>query len=62
MGNFWTGACAPREGESHEGGRFPVHWEIPSQVGPRGSCGILESWAKQGPRRQKIEKASLLSP
>lgn len=58
--NFWTGACAPREGESPKGG-FPVHWEIPSEVGPRGAVGISESWAKQGPRGAETEKAALLA-
>ena len=62
MENFWTGACVPREGESCEGGTVPVHWEAPLQVGPRGSCRISESQAKQGLRGQKAEKAALLSP
>ena len=56
------GACALREGRSPEAGRILVHWESPSQVGPRGSCGILENWVKQGIRGQKTEKVALLSP
>ena len=35
------------EGGSHEAGRVPVHWEAPSQGGPRGTCGISDSQAKQ---------------
>ena len=33
--NFWMGVCALREGRSPETGRVPVHWEAPSQAGPR---------------------------
>ena len=50
MENFWTGACDPREGWSPETRRVPVHWEAPSELGPKGSCGILENQAKQGLR------------
>jgi len=37
MENFLKGAYDLREGGSHEAGRVPVHWEAPSQRGPRGS-------------------------
>ena len=60
--NFWTGACTPREEGSPETGRVPMHWEAPSQAGPRVSGGISENWAKQGLRGQKAEKAAILSP
>ena len=59
--NFLMGAYALREGESHEAGRVPMHWEASLQVGPRGSCGISESQAKLG-LRQISEKVVLLSP
>ena len=59
---FWMEACALREAGSHEAGRVLVHWEAPSQGGPKGSCGISESWAKRGLIGQKTEKIALLSP
>ena len=62
MENFRMGACALREGGSHEGGRVPVHLEVPSKADPRGSYGILERQAKQELRWQKTEKAACLSP
>lgn len=55
------GACASREGRSPEARGILVHWEAPSQVGLRGSCVILENWAKQGLRGQKTEKVALFS-
>ena len=51
MENFWTGTCALRERGSCEAGRVPMHWEAPSQRGPRGKCIISESQAKQGLKR-----------
>ena len=62
MESFWTRARVPREEGSFEGGPVPLHWEAPSQAGPRGCCRISESQAKQGLRGQKTEKAALLSP
>ena len=59
---FWMEACALREAGSHEAGRILVHWEAPSQGGPKGSCRISEIWAKQGLRGQTTEKIALLSP
>ena len=53
--NFRTGACAPREGGSREEGKVSTHWGIPSQLGPRGSCGTSESHAKVGAQR-KIQR------
>ena len=50
----------PKRG-SPETGRIPMHWEAPSQAGPRASGGISENWAKQGLRGQKTEKAAILS-
>jgi len=40
---------------------FPMHREVPSQWGPKRSCRISESRAKQGLRGQKTDKAALLS-
>ena len=60
--NFWTGVCAPREGGSPKTGRVPMHWDAPSQAGPRGSCGISEHRAKKELTGQKKEKAALLIP
>ena len=51
MENFWTGTCALRERGSCEAARVSMHWEAPSQRGPRGNCIISESQAKQGLKR-----------
>jgi hypothetical protein len=55
-------ACVLMKRGSPETGGFPVHWEAPSHVNPRGSFIILENWSKQGLRSQKTEKAEFLSP
>ena len=59
--NFLMGAYALREGESHEAGRVPMHWEAPLQS-PKRSCGISENRAKHRIRRHETEKTALLSP
>ena len=46
-----------REGGSHEGGKVSMHWETPSQVGPRGSCGTSESHAKMGAQKAKYRES-----
>ena len=47
MKKFWAGACAPREEVNAETG-IPMHREIPSQVGPKGSCWSLWKSGKTG--------------
>ena len=51
-----------KEGGIPEMGGVPMHREAPSQVDPKGSCGVSENQAKQGFREQKSENAALLSP
>ena len=47
MEKFWAAACAPREEGNTETG-IPMHREIPSQVGPKGSGGSLRNSGKAG--------------
>ena len=39
-----------------------MHWETPSQVGPRGSCGTSESHAKVGAQKAKYRESCTSQP
>lgn len=52
------GACDPREGGGHEGGKVSMHQETPNTGGTKGEPENLRvlcnSWASEGKIRRKL--------